>query len=119
MDKVAMLRKLIEHFTGGNKAKFAKKLGITPQTVSTWLQRGTMDVFKIYANCEYISPSWLLSGEGAMLRSDPETASDLRVDQLQMMVDIQRETIAQKEQRIEELCKELGRLSSQLDDHKQ
>ena len=115
MDKVAMLRDLIDHYTGGNKAKFAKKLGITPQTVSTWLQRGSMDVFKIYATCEYISPTWLLSGEGAMLCQDTESAFDIRVEQLQMMIDFQRETIAQKEQRIEELCKELGRLSSLLD----
>ena len=117
-----MLHDLIDHFTGGNKAKFAKLLGVTPQTVSTWLLRGSMDVFKIYAACEYVSPSWLLSGEGPMLcqanNEDADSAkADLRVTQLQMMVDIQRETIAQKEKRIEELCKELGRLSSQCPEY--
>ena len=47
-----MLSALIQHFSAGNKAQFAKLLGITPQTVSTWLARNTFDADKIFAYCE-------------------------------------------------------------------
>lgn len=65
-----MLSALIQHFSAGNKAQFAKTLGITPQTVSTWLARNTFDADKIFACCEGINGDWLLSGKGDMLHSE-------------------------------------------------
>lgn len=69
MDKKERLSALIQHFSAGNKAQFAKMLGITPQTVSTWLARNTFDADKIFAFCEDVNGDWLLSGEGDMLSS--------------------------------------------------
>lgn len=63
-----MLSALIQHFSAGNKAQFAKLLGITPQTVSTWLARNTFDADKIFAHCEGVNGNWLLSGKGDMLK---------------------------------------------------
>lgn len=63
-----MLSALIQHFSAGNKAQFAKLLGITPQTVSTWLARNTFDADKIFAYCEGVNGNWLLSGKGDMLK---------------------------------------------------
>lgn len=65
-----MLEALIKHFEGGNKAQFAKRLGVTPQAISTWLSRSTFDKELIFAKCEFISPEWLLTGEGSMLREE-------------------------------------------------
>lgn len=70
MDKKGMLTALIEHFSAGNKAQFAKILGITPQTVSTWLARNTFDADKVFAFCEGINGDWLLSGKGEMLKEN-------------------------------------------------
>lgn len=64
-----MLEALISHFTNGNKAQFAKHLGVSPQTVSAWIARNTFDSELIYAKCRYINPSWLLTGQGNMLTS--------------------------------------------------
>lgn len=64
-----MLEALIKHYEGGNKAQFAKRLGVTPQAISTWLSRNTFDKELIFAKCELISPDWLLTGEGSMLRN--------------------------------------------------
>ena len=69
MDKKKMLEALISHFTNGNKAQFAKHLGVSPQTVSAWIARNTFDSELIYAKCRYINPSWLLTGQGNMLTS--------------------------------------------------
>ena len=72
MDKKTMLEALISHFTDGNKAQFAKHLGVSPQTISAWIARNTFDSELIYPKCRYISPSWLLTGEGDMLSNDAE-----------------------------------------------
>lgn len=69
MDKKAMIEALIDHYTEGNKAQFAKLLGISPQTVSAWVTRHTFDSELIYTKCRYVNASWLLTGEGEMLKS--------------------------------------------------
>lgn len=68
-----MLEALISHFTNGNKAQFAKLLGVSPQTISAWIARNTFDSELIYAKCRYINPSWLLTGQGNMLINDENT----------------------------------------------
>lgn len=70
MDKRTMLTALVDYYDNGNKSQFAKRLGISPQGVSTWLSRGTLDSELIFAKCEHISPSWLLTGKGEMLLDD-------------------------------------------------
>ena len=72
MDKTKMLEGLIRHYTKGNKAQFAKFLGVSAQTISAWIARNTFDAELIYAKCRYINSSWLLTGEGPML-SHPTT----------------------------------------------
>ena len=70
MDKKNMLLSLIEHYSNGNKAQFANRLGITPQGVSTWLKRNTFDSELIFAQCEGLSAQWLLTGKGSMLKDN-------------------------------------------------
>lgn len=66
-----MLECLINHYTNGNKAKFAELIGAKPQTISAWIVRETFDAEQIYAHCEGVSGDWLLSkGEGNMLSKD-------------------------------------------------
>lgn len=65
-----MLEQMISHYSDGNKARFARILGIKPQTITTWLKRNSFDTELIYAKCEGISAAWLLSGEGDMISSD-------------------------------------------------
>ena len=69
MDKTKMLEGLIEHYTKGNKAQFAKLLGVSAQTISAWIARNTFDAELIYTKCRCVNPSWLLTGEGSMLQT--------------------------------------------------
>lgn len=71
-----MLIQLIQHYEDGNKTRFAKRLGLTPQGVSTWLSRGTIDYELVYAKCEHLNAEWLLTGRGSMLRKDVPTPSE-------------------------------------------
>ena len=69
MNKIGILNALIDYYSGGIKAKFAEKIGVKPQTINTWLLRGSFDTELIYSKCEYISGDWLLTGEGEMFRN--------------------------------------------------
>lgn len=65
-----MLSQLIQQYEDGNKTRFAKRLGLSPQGISTWLSRGTIDYELVYAKCEGLNAAWLLTGEGSMLHTD-------------------------------------------------
>lgn len=69
MNKKDMILALIQHYSGGNKAQFASLLGISPQGLSTWIKRDTFDNELIYSKCVGLSPEWLLTGRGEMLKS--------------------------------------------------
>ena len=80
MDKKMMLEQVINHYTDGNKAKFANMLGVKPQTINTWLLRNTYDAELIYSKCDGISGDWLLSGEGEMNKNIQNEYADVRQD---------------------------------------
>ena len=69
-----MIEVLVSYYCGGNKAKFAAKLGIKPQALSMWISRNSFDAELIYKNCEDVSAEWLLSGEGDMLNKTEQSA---------------------------------------------
>ena len=71
-----MLEQLINHYTNGNKAKFAAMIGITPQLVSNWLSRSTFDAELLYKGCKNVSVDWLLSGEGDMIKQTDNSQID-------------------------------------------
>ncbi len=77
MDKNERLERLVEYYGNGNKSHFAKILGVKAQTINTWLSRNTYDTELIFAKCDNINASWLLSGEGNMLRSESEKEEKL------------------------------------------
>lgn len=81
MTKKDRLEAIIEHYSDGKPTVFARFLGIAPSTISSWLTRDTFDYDLIFAKCEMISPEWLLSGKGSMLKDQSRiTAYDNTVD---------------------------------------
>lgn len=68
--KNQQIRMLVNYYSNGNKSDFARKIGITPQGLSSWITRGTFDLEIIYSKCENISADWLLSGEGNMIKDE-------------------------------------------------
>lgn len=68
-----MLKCLIKHYSDGNQARFAEKIGVPAQNVNAWLRRNTFDAELIFTKCEGVSAEWLLScGEGYMLSKDKQ-----------------------------------------------
>ena len=61
-----MLECLINHYTDGNKAAFARMLTITPQVLSQWLARSSFDTELLFQKCTGVSAYWLHTGAGDM-----------------------------------------------------
>ena len=72
MDKRERLEALINYYTDGNQKRFAELLGVIPQTISAWLTRNTYDAELIYQKCDGVSGDWLLSGDGVMIKKNPQ-----------------------------------------------
>ena len=73
MEKRDILEKLINHYSGGNKAKFAATIGVTPQLISNWLKRNTFDFEQVYKGCPNVSGDYLLSGIGEIEHKQNDT----------------------------------------------
>lgn len=110
MEKYARLQRLIEYYCGGNKAEFAKKIGVTPQCLYTWSSRGTLDYDIIFAKCEGLSAKWLLTGEGDMLEFEKKNNSET--------IKTDAKTVSELLDRIERLSAENAVLKYQLKEKK-
>ena len=121
--KKERLHALIEHYSNGNKAQFANKIGITPQGLSTWIKRDSFDIELIYSKCEYLSSRWLLTGEGPMLEKDTSRTQEAT----QTKPKVTRSTptsaatesvllslIREKDETIRQQAIEIGKLTEQL-----
>lgn len=82
MEKKDRLLKLIEHYSNGNKSEFARMIGVSPQAVNTWISRNTFDIDIIYAKCVNISPEWLLTGNGPMLKTSSDNKTNVEQQQV-------------------------------------
>jgi hypothetical protein len=120
MTKSEQLLALIEHYSGGNKAKFALKMGLKPSSIASWITRNTFDVDIIYAKCEHISAHWLLTGEGDMLRGEGDEeikrgGDDSLDGRLSSIIDVLREENKRLQDDNRELNREIGRLEVRLE----
>ena len=72
MEKRDIVIALVEKYANGKNAQFAKLLGVSPQTISAWISRNTLDYDLIFTKCGGLSPQWLLTGEGEMFMQKGE-----------------------------------------------
>lgn len=74
MTKKERLEALIAHYSDGKPTYFAKYIGVAASTISTWIARDSFDYDLLFAKCEMISPEWLLTGKGPMLKTELQEA---------------------------------------------
>ena len=70
MNNTEQLNQLVAHYANGVKAEFARLIGITKQSLNSWYTHKYLDVGKIYKACPGVSVDWLITGEGAMLKTN-------------------------------------------------
>src|SRR5690606_22133320 len=70
INKSLMLNEIKSHLEIEKDAEFARYLGISPQTLSSWHSRNSFDIHLLYSKCVFINAEWLLTGEGQMLKND-------------------------------------------------
>lgn len=98
MDNKTILENLINYYANGNKKRFSEMLGIKPQTLSGWLNRGSMDYVLLFEKLEGVSASFLLTGEGDMFSEPPRTSETNAEEYLQSIIKAKDDLIAALQQ---------------------
>lgn len=102
MKKSEMLTALVSHYANGNKALFAKQIGVPAQNISAWIKRESFDLELIFSKCEGVSAEWLLSnGEGEMLSKDKQNVDCSNSE----LIELCKQLVANYRQREEVMTK--------------
>lgn len=118
MKKKDMIKAMVSYYTDGNKAAFARLLGVPPQTLSSWETRGILDAELIYSKCKDINAKWLLSGEGSMIENEESVnmnSQQLGDNNSGTFINGNNIQLLEKQQNIELLRTEIAGLKSEND----
>lgn len=83
VDKKKILNEIKEYKKFKSNADFARFLGITPQGLATWYARNTFKVNKIANAIPELNYSWLLTGEGPMLKEEKNRFSQMTEQEIE------------------------------------
>ena len=68
-DKSLILSRIKFAYRFKKDIELAGFLGVSPNTITTWKGRNSIDFELIFAKCENLNYDWLLTGEGEMFRN--------------------------------------------------
>jgi len=100
MDKSLILNDIKKYLRLKTDTDFASYLGITPQALSNWKSRNTIDERLIAEKCDFLNYDWLLTGNGEMLKSNkseaivsdsPQSEIDYYKSQFEMIKELLKE----------------------------
>lgn len=119
LDKNAVLDRVKQFYNLKGNADLARFLGVSPNTVTNWYSRKSLDIDAIYTNCVECNFHWLLTGEDLMLNTDgvptsPSTPSiDIPVPSDTVVLRL-LEKIDEKDIKIDKLQSELRAMTAEL-----
>lgn len=73
MDKTLIISRIKIEKKFNSDKELSDFLGITPQSLSTWKSRNSIDYDLVFAKCEEYSPTWLLTGKGQKFLDKTDT----------------------------------------------
>jgi repressor LexA len=79
MDKSLIINRIKEYKNFKSDRDLSEFLGITPQSLSTWKSRNSIDFELIFAKCEDVNKNWLLTGKGEMLLNEQHQVRSLQL----------------------------------------
>lgn len=109
------IKEVRQRFTGGSNIKFAEIVGKHPNATSNWVRdgykvgRGTAALVAEKFN---ISMSWLLTGEGEMLRENGQNTAQ-NIENTSSIESFLREQLKEKDSEIKELSRRIGQLEAE------
>ncbi|NVO08479.1 MAG: helix-turn-helix domain-containing protein [Bacteroidales bacterium] len=111
---VSIIDRLRVYYEVDTDTSLASCLGVRQNTISSWRSRGAIDFDLIIAKCDNINLNWLIFEEGPVYRRDinPNIPSN-QSDGLNSM--FLKQTISEKEEKIESLNREIGKLQNQIE----
>ncbi|NVO08782.1 MAG: helix-turn-helix domain-containing protein [Bacteroidales bacterium] len=114
METVFIIERLKTYYQVDTDTSLASVLGIRQNTISSWRSRSAIDFELIIARCDNINFNWLFFDEGPVFRSDIKTnPSAITGDAVNNL--FLKQTISEKEEKIESLNREIGRLQNQIE----
>lgn len=78
-NKKYIIHRIQDFYELTNKGDVARFLGITPQTLSNWIARDSIDYELIFTKCKELNYEYILTGKGLMLKNNSENFSDKNV----------------------------------------
>jgi transcriptional regulator with XRE-family HTH domain len=100
------LQEIVDSYFDGNKAKFAKSIGIAPTSISNYLgkqraSKPSIDMLEKIVNTLDVSPDWLLTGKGGMKKSNCENDDPLKEDLIRLRAEnnVLRELVGLKKKK--------------------
>lgn len=109
IDKSLILSKIKSHYEIKKDGDFAIFLNISQATLSNWHSRNTFDAELIISKCDDIDANWLLTGQGEMLKSKPESISHVSEPQegyqtsKDLLIETQQKLIKSLEEQLQSL----------------
>lgn len=67
MARSEVLDEIKKHLEIRFDKEFASFLGIKPTTLAMWHKRNVYDIELIFKKCDFLNPSWLITGKGHMI----------------------------------------------------
>lgn len=69
LNKTAVLDRIKRRYSLKGNTDLARFLGVAPNTITNWYNRGTFDIDAIFTKCENVNFDWLLTGNGNMVKT--------------------------------------------------
>jgi hypothetical protein len=123
INKSLILNRIKQACNLEGNSDLSRFLGVSPNTITNWYNRNSIDFDLVFSKCENINSEWLLTGQGSMLKqnvlistetantSASETACLQSKDSNKSEVTQENSNILKELlQRVESLSRENGRL---------
>ncbi|NOU17072.1 MAG: hypothetical protein HOO91_05890 [Bacteroidales bacterium] len=111
---ISIIERLRVYYQVDTDTSLASFLGVRQNTISSWRSRSAIDFELIITKCDNINLNWLFFEEGPVYRRDmnSNTPNNQSNGLSNMLL---KQTISEKEEKIESLNREIGKLQNQIE----
>jgi transcriptional regulator with XRE-family HTH domain len=114
IDKTFILNGIKKYLSLRTDKELAEYLGIKQNRLSNWRSRNTFDLKLITHKCDFLNETWLLTGEGFMLKKDKDESVMGGIHpSLQEKIELQKKIIELLEKENKRLIEQMEKLKKE------